>query len=47
MFCTKCGKQVSEGAAFCTHCGSQVQAATGTIQAAAQSSPQAGALHNA
>lgn len=24
MFCSKCGKEISEGAIFCTHCGSSI-----------------------
>lgn len=24
MFCSQCGKQVNEGAAFCTSCGKQI-----------------------
>ena len=26
MFCTNCGKQVPDGAAFCTNCGTPVKA---------------------
>lgn len=25
MFCTKCGKELENGAAFCSHCGSAVE----------------------
>ena len=27
MFCNKCGKELSDGAAFCSNCGNQVGAA--------------------
>lgn len=33
MFCTKCGSQLSEGAAFCSRCGASVAPAVENIEA--------------
>jgi uncharacterized membrane protein YvbJ len=24
MFCSKCGKEISDGSVFCSHCGSKI-----------------------
>lgn len=39
MYCSKCGKQISEGASFCTNCGAPVMAAPGS-SSPAQASPR-------
>ena len=31
MFCTKCGSQLSEGAAFCSRCGTMAASAAGQV----------------
>lgn len=33
MFCSKCGKEISEGAIFCTHCGAPTAPAENTVSA--------------
>ena len=35
MFCTNCGKQVSDGSAFCAHCGAKIDAPNPTETATA------------
>jgi len=39
MFCTNCGKEISEGKPFCVHCGAAV---TDTSEAASSSGPPSG-----
>lgn len=36
MFCTKCGKQIDDTAAFCIHCGNNMQAQAAQPQPASQ-----------
>lgn len=42
MFCTKCGKQLDDGAKFCTGCGAQLG---GSPSAQAQAAPVQPHLH--
>lgn len=45
MFCTKCGKEIDDSAAFCIYCGAPVSSAANTAQGVSQpnSIPQYGA----
>lgn len=39
MFCSKCGKEISEGSAFCQHCGSPTTLAGGQQQRSSSADP--------